>query len=122
MTGAPNQTPTQSSGLDPHLASALCYLCGWLTGLIFLLIEKDNKTVKFHAWHSIFLSVACIAYFLISTVLSLVPFVGIVFGILNVFVSLGLLVLIVVLIVKAYQGTRFVLPVITELAEKQAQK
>lgn len=109
-----------ASGLDPKLASLLCYLCGWLTGLIFLLIEKDNKTVKFHAWQSIFISIAAIAYFMVTTILSFVPFLGIIFGILNIFISLGLMVLVIICAVKAYQGDRLTLPVISELAEKQA--
>lgn len=110
------------SGLDPNIASALSYLCGWVTGLIFVLLEKDNKEVKFHAWQSIFISLFCIAYFVATFILSFIPFVGIILGLLNIFVSLGLLALMVVCMVKAFQGSRLNLPVISELAEKQADK
>ena len=40
-------------GLDENVASAACYVLGWLTGIIFLLVEKDNKTVRFHAMQSV---------------------------------------------------------------------
>ncbi|MBL7684970.1 MAG: hypothetical protein JNK65_02915, partial [Deltaproteobacteria bacterium] len=43
------------SGLAPNVASLLCYVCSFVTGIIFLLIEKDNKDVRFHAWQAIFL-------------------------------------------------------------------
>jgi uncharacterized membrane protein len=36
-------------GLDENVASLLCYLVVWITGIIFYLVEKDNKMVKFHA-------------------------------------------------------------------------
>ena len=40
-------------GLDENIASAACYVLGWLTGIIFFLMEKDNKTVRFHAMQSV---------------------------------------------------------------------
>lgn len=40
-------------GLDENVASAACYVLGWLTGIIFFLMEKDNKTVRFHAMQSV---------------------------------------------------------------------
>ena len=48
---------SQSSGtnLDPKVAGALCYAFGWITGLVFFLIEKNDDFVRFHAMQSIIL-------------------------------------------------------------------
>jgi uncharacterized membrane protein len=52
-----NLGPTKT-GLQPHVAGLLCYVLGWVTGLIFLLIEPENKFVRFHAMQSLILFVA----------------------------------------------------------------
>ena len=52
----PKKTST-STGIQENVESLLCYLFGWVTGLIFFLIEKDSKVVKFHAMQSIAVSV-----------------------------------------------------------------
>lgn len=103
-----------SMNLEENIAGVLCYLLFWLTGLIFILIEKKNKTVKFHAWQSflVFLPLWIIAF-----VFTWIPFFGwIVAGILWLLV----VILWIVLMVKAYQGEKFKLPVIGDIAEKQA--
>src|SRR5690625_106945 len=66
-----NETTQQTaSGLDENVAGMLTYPLGALTGIIFLLIEKDNNFVKFHAIQSIIFS---IAYFIITFIITLVP-------------------------------------------------
>lgn len=99
--------------MEPNVAAALSYLLGFITGIIFILVEKENRFVRFHAWQSIFFSVAlCI----VNIVVGSIPVV-------NCFVSpvllLGGLVLWIVLMVKAYQGEKFKLPVIGDISEKQ---
>jgi len=42
-----------STGLQENIAGLLCYVLGWVTGIIFLFIEKENKFVRFHAVQSI---------------------------------------------------------------------
>jgi uncharacterized membrane protein len=49
MTGSPAPAAPTSSGLDPRLASALAYLAGWVTGALFLAIERRHPVVRFHA-------------------------------------------------------------------------
>src|ERR1039457_4051948 len=70
---APNPTiQAQSSGLADNVASALCYLLGLITGILFLLLAPYNKNpaVRFHAFQSIFLNVACIvASFVLDAIL-----------------------------------------------------
>lgn len=102
-----------SNGLDENLAGLLCYLFGFITGIIFLLIEKDNRFVRFHALQSIF---TFAALFVVSMVINVIPLLGLLVSILLMPVSL---ILWIVLMVKAYQGKWFKLPVIGDLAEKQ---
>lgn len=102
----------KGTGLPSNTAAALAYVLGWLTGIIFLLIEKDDKFVRFHAMQSI-------VTFGILTVLSLVPIIG---WILTPLVMIVGFVLWLVLIYKAYQGEKFLLPVVGQWAENQVEK
>lgn len=122
----PTQTPPSAggggTGLAPNVASLLCYLCTWVTGLIFLLIEKDNKDVKFHAWQAIFLGIAAFALYLVLMILGFIPYVGLVAGILSLVVWIGFLVVWIIAMVKAYQGQKWLIPIIGPMAEQQANK
>ncbi|MBI4733865.1 MAG: DUF4870 domain-containing protein [Rubrobacteridae bacterium] len=122
---AGNQDNKTSTGLDPNLAGLLCYLFTWLTGLIFYLIEKDNKFVRFHALQSLLMSgamfVIYIALMIISAILSHVPFIGPLVSLLAWLVLMvGGFALWIILMVKAYQGEKFKLPFIGDIAEKNA--
>ena len=100
-----------STGMEENVAALLSYVAGWITGLIFFLIEKDSKFVKFHAMQSI---ITFGALHIIIIILSWIPFVNILAGI----IGLGSLVLWIILMVKAYQGEKFKLPITGDLAEK----
>ena len=102
------------TGIKPNVAALFSYLLGFVTGLIFILIEKQNKFVRFHAMQSI---VVFGALFLLNWFLSLIPAVG---ALISGLVSLASLVLWIVLMVKAYQGEQFKLPIAGELAEKNS--
>jgi len=104
-----------STGLDANVAGLLCYVLGWISGLVFILIEKENKFVRFHAMQSIIVFGTITAA---SIVFRLIPFIGYV---LNVLLSLLALVLWIVLMVKAYQETMYKLPWAGNLAEKQVK-
>ena len=102
-----------STGLEANVAGLLCYVLGWISGLVFILIEKENKFVRFHAMQSIIvfgvLSVA-------SIVLGWIPLLG---WVISLLLSVLGLVLWIVLMVKAYQGEKYKLPWAGDLAEKQ---
>ena len=99
-----------STGLDENIAGLLCYVVGWITGIIFLLIEQDNKFVRFHATQSIIVfGIVTVA----GIILSFVPFVGWLVPAIS-------FILWVVLMVKAYQGTKYKIPWAGNLAEKWA--
>lgn len=99
------------TGLPRNTAAALSYVLGWLTGIIFLLIERD-KFVRFHAMQSI-------VTFGVLTILSFVPVIG---WLLSPLVMIVGFILWLVLIFKAYQGEEFKLPIVGEFAKKQAGK
>ena len=104
---------SSSSGLTENIAGLLCYLFSWVGGLIFFLIDK-RPTVRFNAMQSIILGAA---YFIIITVLTLT---GIGFFIIPIFWVL-FIVLSIILMIRAYQGQKWKLPVIGDLAEKWAK-
>jgi len=120
--------PPAAAGLTENVASALCYLAGLITGIIFLVVEpySTNRTVRFHAFQSIFFNIAWIGIWIVEMILSAVltgiPVLGWVLSMLLwAAVALGGFILWLLLMWKAYQGDRLVLPVIGPLAEKQAQ-
>lgn len=101
-----------STGMNQNVAGLLCYLAGWITGLIFFLIEKENRFVRFHAMQSIITFGSLTVIFMI---LGFIPFVG---WMLMPILAILQLVLWIVLMVKAYQGELFKLPMIGDMAEK----
>lgn len=113
-----------SSGLDQNLAGALAYVLGPITGILFLVLEKENRFVRFHAMQSTILGVAWIA---LSIVLSLVAgalaFIPVIGWIVSILVSFGLSVigflLWLLLLWKAFQGEEWEFPGVGPLARKQ---
>jgi len=107
-----------STGLEANVAGLLCYVLGWVSGLVFFLIEKENKFVRFHAMQSIVTFGAITVVSSVLSILGLIPFIGVVFNIINWIIALLAFVLWIVLMVKAYQGTMYNLPWAGNLAEK----
>jgi uncharacterized membrane protein len=104
-----------SMGLDQNVAGLLSYLVLWVTGIIFLVLEKENKFVRFHAIQSIIVFGAITVAMII---LSFIPFIGWILAWL-----LGVLefILWIILMVKAYRGEKYKLPVAGDIAEKQVK-
>ncbi len=106
-----------STGMEQNIASLLCYVFGFITGLIFVLIEKDNKVVRFHAFQSLFTFLAMvILQIVIGIVISIIPFIAI----FSLFFNLAVLGLWIFLMVKAFQNQIIKLPIVGDLAAKQA--
>ena len=103
---------TTDTGIQPNVAALLAYLLFFITGLVFILIEKKNRFVRFHALQSI---IVFGSIFVIQWVLSFLPGLG---ALLSGLLSLISVALWVVLMVKAYQKEYFKLPWAGELAEK----
>ena len=102
-----------SSGIQPNVAGLLAYALGLVTGIIFLVIEKENKFVRFHAVQAIVLSVGLTVA---GVVLGLLPVIGIALGLL---INLAGLALWIICMIKAYQGELFRIPVVGDIAAKQ---
>jgi uncharacterized membrane protein len=100
--------------MEENVAGLLCYLFVWISGLVFFLIEKENKFVRFHALQSIIvfgvLFVACI-------IIGWIPFIG---WVISWLIGVLAFILWIVLMVKAYQGEKYKLPWAGNLAEKYA--
>jgi len=118
-----------SSGLQDNIASALCYIpfVGWIVAIIFLVIDpyRRNRTIRFHAFQSIFLFVALmIVWFVLRTMASIIFAASFamwsMFSMLILLFDLAVLALLLFLMFKAYNNQRFPLPIIGPLADKQA--
>lgn len=107
------------SGLDQNLAGALTYFLGFITGILFLLIEKKNRFVRFHAMQS---TVVFGIAFVVNFVLGYIPVINVIWWAIAAPLGLLLLVLWFYLMYMAYQGKEYKLPVIGEIAEKQLGK
>jgi uncharacterized membrane protein len=123
---APNAVPSvasSSSGIAPSVAGALAYVLGAITGVIFFVIEKENRFVRFHAAQSIavtlLLIVVSVGFSVLSTALVFVPILG---WIVAFLLSLGLFfvtfLLWVLLMWRAYQGREWEVPIAGGIARK----
>jgi uncharacterized membrane protein len=123
----PSTSTTTSTGLTPNLAGALSYVLGPITGVLFLLLEKDNAFVRFHAMQSIILGILWIvvsfALSIVSGVVAMVPVLG---WIVALLVSFGLsvigLILWIVLMLKAWQGQEWEAPIAGPMARRQVAR
>ena len=108
-------------GMNENIAGMLAYVT-IIPAIVFLVVEPFNKNrfVRFHAFQNIFFVVAWIALWLALGIVVHIPFLGWATILIWPLISLGGLILWVVLVLKAYQGQMFKLPVIGDMAEKQA--
>jgi uncharacterized membrane protein len=126
-TPPPPVQPAAGAMAD-NVAGALCYVFGLITGVLFLALAPYNqsKFVRFHAFQSIFFNVAWITLWIVEMIFSailhaMLPFgIGFIFALLGLVIWLGGLLLWLFLMYKAYTNEKFMLPVIGELANKQA--
>jgi uncharacterized membrane protein len=117
--GAVAQSGT--SGLTDNVAGMLAYVT-IIPAIVFLVMEPYNKSrfVRFHSFQSIFFTVAWIVLWIAISVVGMIPVLGWATLLIWPLVGLGGLILWIVLLIKANQGQMFKLPVIGDLAEKQA--
>lgn len=98
-----------STGLDENVAGFFCYLLGFITGIVFLIVEKESRFVKFHARQS---TITFLSLFVISFAFGWIPVIGILIFIFS-------LILWLMLMVKALSGEKYILPIVGKLAEEK---
>jgi uncharacterized membrane protein len=105
---------TTAGGLTDNVAGLLAYLL--IPAIVFLLVEpyNHNRFVRFHSFQCIILSVFL---FVVHLILGLIPIIG---WAISILISLASLALWIILMIKAYNGQMWKLPVIGDMAEKQA--
>jgi uncharacterized membrane protein len=120
----PYSAPAATGGMSENVAAALCYALGLITGILFLVLApyNQNKVIRFHAFQSIFLNVAWIVFWIVETMIAIVMpwYIMTVVSLIGLLVALGFLALWLVLMFKAYNNEKLKLPIIGDLAEKQA--
>lgn len=107
-----NTNSSSAFGLPVNTAASLCYVLGWASGLVFLMAEKENAKVRFHAMQSLF-------FFGGLTVLSFVPVIG---WLLSFPLAIVGFIVWLMSIYRAYNGEDFELPVVGKMAKKQLKK
>src|SRR5579862_2548361 len=131
--GAPGTTPPPPPGVNPlpppaispsvgmtdNMAGALCYLFGFITGILFLVLApyNQNREVRFHAFQSIFLSLAWVALEIVAAIFTAIlihiPILGaLLSGLIYLVIGLGAFIMWLYMMFKTYNGEKIVLPVI----------
>ena len=103
-------------GLDENVASLLCYALAFISGIVILVMEKENKTVRFHALQS---TLWFVALWIVTTVAGWIPLFG---GLLSYLLGLLSFASWIFLMYSAFVGKRFKIPMIGDIAEAQIEK
>lgn len=135
VSSQPPAVAKSSTGLEENVAALLSYVFGWISGLIFFLMEKDSRLVRFHAMQSILLNATFIvvlialyiAWAVVVIVLGMIsdvlaPIGGLLFGLLILVFCIAIVIAWVMCLIKAYGQQYFKLPVLGNFAEKFSQK
>ena len=105
-----------STGMDENVAGLLCYVLGWISGLVFILIEQESKFVRYHAMQSIYIFGTITV---VALVLGWIPVIGTVVATIVWLIGLALWIF---LMIRAYQGKQPKVLWAGDLAEKWVQK
>jgi uncharacterized membrane protein len=109
------------SGLSDNAASGLAYIT-IIPPIIFLIVEPFNRIpiVRFHSWQSIFLTIAWIVADVVAIILHRIPFIGWTMWFITPLIGVAFFILWLIVLINAFNGKRFKLPIVGDLAEKQA--
>jgi uncharacterized membrane protein len=122
--------PETTVGISPNLAGFLCYVGLWITGIVFVLLERKNAFVKFHAWQSImtFLALTVVQIALLTINSAIPPGSFVLWRVAGVFSAFSVIVWLIIfglwiaLMILAYQGKMWRVPWVGDWAERQANK
>ena len=102
-----------STGLEENVAGFFCYVLGFITGIVFLVVEKRSSFVRFHAMQS---TITFLGLFVISAILGVIP----ILHLLVYPIWILSLILWLILMVKALRGERYLLPIVGKMAEERS--
>ncbi len=127
MTDSNRSLGVSATGLDPQVAAMLSYLAMWVTGVVFLLLERENRFVRFHAMQSVIglgtlwaIGLLCwIASFPMALV-STGAFRALIVTAMAIWAACVLVW--VICLLKAYSGERYKLPIAGALAERWVER
>jgi uncharacterized membrane protein len=105
--------------MEPNVAGGLSYFT-WVAGLIFFLIEKQNRFVRFNAMQSLLLTAAAVIVYVVLTIFSTFGLVGLIVLPVELIVNLGFFAVWLICVINAFQGKYFKLPFIGDYAERWA--
>jgi uncharacterized membrane protein len=100
-----------STGLEENVAGFFCYILGFVSGIVFLVVEKESSFVKFHAKQS---TVTFLILLVIFLVFWWIPVIGFL-------LLIAILVLWLFLMIKALQGERYLLPIVGQMVEEKTK-
>jgi uncharacterized membrane protein len=127
--GAPEPEAESSTGLSANVAGLLCYVAGWITGIIFIVLEKKSIFVKFHAWQSIMtFGILTVAHLILYQMLRAIAFatflpgLTIFAGVLGTIIWITMVILWIILVIQAGTGKMWKVPWAGDWAEKQISK
>jgi len=122
----PGYAAPSAAGLQENVASALCYLAGLITGILFLVLAPYNRNprIRFHAFQAIFFHVAWIIFWIaLSIIATAMPWgLHLIVSLFHLVIWLGGFIVWLLLMWKAYNNDRLVLPVVGPMAEQQANR
>jgi len=112
------------ANVDPNrnLVAAISYLLGFITGIVILMVETDDKYIRFHAMQStiIFLGLFLVNIF-VGLIFSQIRFLGIIANFFSTLVTIGAFIVWLVSMIKAYQGKVYKWPIVGDIAESKVK-
>jgi len=127
--GGNNPGAQSSTGMSANVAGLLCYVAAWITGIVFVLLEKKSTFVKFHAWQSIMtFGVLFVVQIIVGVILSAIavatfsPGLLIFTGVVSVIIWVAIVGLWIALMITAGTGKKWKVPWAGNWAERRASK
>ena len=115
----PDLNKKSSTGMDAKVAILLAYIFSWIGGLVFYLIEKDNRAVKWNALQALIIGICDVIILIVFFgIFSWVPCVGILSIVLGWLALVAGLAFKIIAIVQVFQGKTYRIPGISKLADK----
>lgn len=110
------------SNSNRNLVAAISYLLGFITGIVILLVEKNDKFIRFHAMQStLTFGALFIINFVIGLIFGSIAIIGVLATLVSTLISLASIVVWIVSMVKAFQGQMFKWPIVGDIAERQVK-